>query len=221
MAITLQKLVEVFNLSPDPNGSIRAKTPKFRSSYANVFEPKETPSGEMKYGISMIFLKDERSALKELCQSMVNASAKKFGANAAKWPKNMRCPLRDGDEEREGKEYENSFFINAGSKNAPGIIDIYGNHITQSDGFYSGCYARATVAFYPFDVSGNKGVGTGLNNLLFVEHGERLDGASKAEDDFSSEIKEPSMSDQDSALDAAGSNSDSSPSSSIPSDDAF
>ena len=51
--------------------------------------------------------------------------------------------------------------------------------------FYSGCYGRASINFYAFNVSGNKGIAAGLNNLQKLEDGERLSGGSSAEEDFS------------------------------------
>jgi hypothetical protein len=45
------------------------------------------------------------------------------------------------------------------------------------------------VNFYFFDVSGNKGVAAGLNNLQKLEDGERLGGSSSSpEDDFGDDL---------------------------------
>ena len=57
----------------------------------------------------------------------------------------------------------------------------------DKDEFYSGCYGRASVNFFAFNVGGNKGIACGLNNLQKLEDGERLGGSiSSAEDDFGS-----------------------------------
>ena len=171
-------------MTPDANGNTRAKTPVMRLSYTFVFEPKETPSGDMKYTTCMIFNKDDKKELKSVVQSIANACAKKFGEDPKKWPKNLKCPLRDGDEERDNAEYENAYFMNGGNKNKPGLVDRQAQPIMDPAEFYSGCYARASLSFYPYDVKGNKGVGTGLNNLMKWDDGERLDGSVSAEDDF-------------------------------------
>lgn len=184
MAIQLKKLVEAFGVTPVQGGSTRVKTPVFRSSYAFVHEPKETPNGDLKYTICMIFNKDDKDELKQVVQAIANAAAGRFGVDPNKWPKNLKCPLRDGDEERDNPEYENAYFMNGGNKNKPGIVDANVQPITDREEFYSGCYARASLSFYSYDVQGNKGVGTGLNNLMFVRDGGRLDGAVAAEDDF-------------------------------------
>jgi len=191
--ITLRSLVEKAGVKPDQTGSTKAKTPVFRSTYAFVFEPKETPNGDMKYQICMIFPKSAMKDWQPVVQAIANAAAKKFGEDPNKWPKTLKCPMRDGDEERDSKEYEKSLFMNSGSKNKPGIVDRGMNPIHDTDEFYSGCHARASLTFYGYDTSGNKGVGCGLNNLLFWEDGERLDGVTSADDDFS-EYKDESMS---------------------------
>lgn len=184
MSISMKALAEKFGVKPVPNGTTRCKTPVFRASYAFVHEPRETPNGEMKYQLCMIFNKDDVKLLKPVAQAIVNACAGRFGNDISKWPKNLKCPLRDGDEERDNAEYENTFFLNGGNKNKPGIVDRNVQPIQSEEEFYSGCYARASLSFYGYDVKGNKGVGTGLNNLMFWEDGERLDGSVKAEDDF-------------------------------------
>ena len=51
------------------------------------------------------------------------------------------------------------------------------------DEFYSGCYGRASINFYAFNVS-SKGIAAGLNNLQKLEDGEMLAGGSTAEEDF-------------------------------------
>ena len=180
----MKTFADTFGVKPIQGGGTRCKTPVFRSSYAFVHEPRETPNGEMKYQLCMIFNKDDKAQLKNVAQAVVNACASRFGTDINKWPKNLKCPMRDGDEERDNDEYENTYFMNCGNKNKPGIVDRQVQPITDTNEFYSGCYARASLSFYSYDVKGNKGVGTGLNNLMFWEDGDRLDGSTEATDDF-------------------------------------
>ena len=49
---------------------------------------------------------------------------------------------------------------------------------------YSGMYARVTLNFYPYDSSGNRGVGCGLGNFMKTRDGEPLSGRVNAETDF-------------------------------------
>lgn len=192
----MKTFAEKFGVTPVQGGATRAKTPVFRSSYAFVHEPRETPNGDMKYQLCMIFNKDDAKQLKSIAQAVVNACASRFGTDINKWPKNLKCPMRDGDEERDNAEYENTFFMNCGNKNKPGIVDRQVQPITDPNEFYSGCYARASLSFYSYDVKGNKGVGTGLNNLMFWEDGDRLDGSTEATDDFK-EYAEEAVADDD------------------------
>lgn len=185
MSVKLKTLVEDMKIIPDANGNTNFRTPVARCSYAFVFQPRPTQSGELKYQICLIFPKGKLSDWTGAVQAIANAAAKKFGDNVAKWPINLKCPIRDGDEERDNDEYKGNYFINAGNKNKPGIINRKGKEITDPEELYSGCYVRAALAFYPFNVEGNKGVGTGLNNLLFWEDGERLAGGKSADQEFS------------------------------------
>lgn len=189
------KFIEIlskYGIKPDANSGGKVKTPVFRSSYAFVIEPRKNDDGVEKFSICVIFKKSAIADWKPVFQATANAAAKMYGSDPMKWPKNLKFPFHDGDEERDGKEYEGSLFFNAGSTNRPNIVDRGLNPIMSKDEFYSGCYARASLSFYPFDKAGNKGVGCGLNNLLFWEHGERLDGQSTAEEDFAEFVEKSS-----------------------------
>ena len=56
----------------------------------------------------------------------------------------------------------------------------------EKEEFYSGCYGRASINFYAFNVS-SKGIAAGLNNLQKLEDGEMLAGGSTTEEDFGGE----------------------------------
>mgnify|MGYP000220139403 FL=1 len=100
----------------------------------------------------------------------------------------LKMPLRDGDAERPDDEaYANSYFVNANSGTAPGIVDADRNPILERSEVYSGVYGRASINFYAFNSNGNKGIACGLNNLQKIRDGEPLGGKSRAEDDFAEE----------------------------------
>ena len=100
----------------------------------------------------------------------------------------LKTPLRDGDLERPDDEaYANSYFINANSATAPGIVDADRNTIIDRSEVYSGVYGRASINLYAFNSNGNKGIACGLNNLQKIKGGEPLGGKSRAEDDFATE----------------------------------
>lgn len=171
--------------------STKVITGKVRFSYAHVFEPKSIEDGgEKKYSVNLIIPKTDTVTIEKIEEAV---EAAKVAGKASKWggkiPTNLKLPLRDGDAERPDDEnYENSYFINASSRNKPGIVDVNKDEIMTKDEFYSGCYGRASVNFYAFNVSGNKGIAAGLNNLQKLEDGEHLAGGSSAAEDFAEDF---------------------------------
>jgi hypothetical protein len=160
-----------------------------RMSYVSVFEPKTMEgSTTAKYSVSILIPKTDTKTI-EAIKAAVNeaAAAGKDKLWGGKIPPVLKLPLRDGDVERpESPEYAGHFFVNASSTNKPGVVDKDLNDIIDREEFYSGVFARASVNFYPFNQSGNKGIACGLNNLQKVADGERLAGGASAKDDFGS-----------------------------------
>lgn len=168
--------------------STKVITGKVRFSYANVFEPTAMQDGQTpKYNVSIIISKSDTKtveAIKKAIEAAKEAGKSKIADKNGKIPVNLKTPLHDGDEERpDDHAYENSYFINANSERKPGIVDRDLNPIMSRDDFYSGCYGRASINFYAFNVN-SKGIACGLNNLQKLEDGERLAGGSSAEEDF-------------------------------------
>lgn len=184
-----------------------------RLSYLNVFEPKETPSKELKYSVSILIPKGDAAGIKAI-QAAINVAVQK-GLDNNKFTqaqvKGLRLPIRDGDAEFEegnrGPEYKGCFFINATSKNKPGVVKAQKDSppvpVFDPDDFYSGCYGRVDVNFFPYNQAGNRGVGVGLNNVMMVKEGERLDGRMKAEDAFGTYTDEDTDIDNVAAADPA------------------
>lgn len=170
-------------------------TRKVRFSYAHVFEPKAAQEGgKPKYSVSLLIPKSDTETIEEI-EAAIEA-AKEIG-KASIWDgkvpkgKAFHEPLRDGDEEREDDPaYKDCYFINANSHTKPGVVDRNVKDIIDPEEFYSGCYGRATVNFYPFNTSGKKGVAAGLNNLQKLADGEKLAGGTSAVDDFSTPYEE-------------------------------
>lgn len=157
-------------------------TPKFRVSFPAVFQPRAAVEGqEKKYSITMLFPKT--ADLTALRQLVAEAIAGKWGADKAKWPKGLRLPFRDGAE-KDYDGYQDTTFCSATSKLKPGVVDSQVQPILEPSEFYGGCYARATITAYAYDVSGNKGVALGLRNIQKLEDGEPFSGGSKPEQDF-------------------------------------
>ena len=164
-----------------------------RWSYANVWEPKSINGGTPKYSVSLIIPKSDTKTIEKVRAAIQAANEEgqsKLKGNGKTVPqlKVLKTPLRDGDLERPDDEaYANSYFINANSASAPGIVDADRQPIIDHSEVYSGVYGRASINFYAFNSNGNKGIACGLNNLQKIRDGESLGGKSRAEDDFNDE----------------------------------
>lgn len=165
----------------------KVTTGKVRLSYAHLFEPHAIEGNEPKYSVSVIISKtdtDTLKAIKEAVEQVKKDGVTKWGG---KVPPNLKTPLRDGDAERPDDEaYKNCYFLNASSKQKPGVVDKNVQPVLDQSEVYSGCYGRLTLNFYPFSASGNKGIAAGLGNVQKLEDGEPLGGFTRAEDDFDS-----------------------------------
>ena len=93
-------------------------------------------------------------------------------------------------ERPDDEAYKNSYFINANSGTAPGIVDADRNPIIDRSEMYSGVKGRASINLYAYNVNGNRGIACGLNNLQKISDGTPLGGKSRAEDDFATEDDE-------------------------------
>ena len=167
--------------------------PDTRWSYANVWEPKSINGGTPKYSVSLIIPKSDTKTIAKI-EAAIEAAYKegeaKLKGNGKSVPalSVIKTPLRDGDMERpDDPAYANSYFVNANATSAPGIVDADRNPILTRSEVYSGVYGRASISFYAFNSSGNKGIACGLNNLQKIRDGEPLGGKASAESDFASD----------------------------------
>lgn len=168
--------------------STKVVTGKVRFCYANVFEPTSMSEGDTpKYNVCILIPKSDTKTLdkiKSAIEAAKVAGKAKIADKNGRIPSTLKIPLRDGDEERsDDPVYKDMMFINANSTRRPSIVDKDLNPIMSQDEFYSGCYGRASISFYAFNVQ-SKGIAAGLNNLQKLEDGEMLAGGSTAEEDF-------------------------------------
>lgn len=176
------------------------KTGKVRLSYAKIWHPETEEGKKPKYSTAILIPKTDTVTIAAI-ESAVEA-AKEIGKKmwGGKIPKKLKTPLRDGDEEKDGPEYEGMMFLNATSPKKPGVVKIVDKklvEITDEDEVYSGCYVRATINAYPFSNNGNDGVAIGLNNILKVADGEPLAGKPSAIDDFADLVEAGELDDDD------------------------
>ena len=167
-----------------------------RWSYANVWDPKSINGGTPKYSVSLIIPKSDARTLAKI-KTAIEAAYKEGEAKLKGSGKTVpalsaiKSPLRDGDTERpDDPAYAHAYFVNANAASAPGIVDADVNPILTRSEVYSGVYGRASITFYAFNSSGNKGIACGLNNLQKIRDGEPLGGKASAEEDFAADDDE-------------------------------
>ena len=162
-----------------------------RWSYCNVWEAKAINGGTPKFSVSLLIPKSDTVTVKKIKDAIEAAyreGAAKLKGNGKSVPalSVIKTPLRDGDQERpDDPAYAGHYFLNANSTTAPGIVDADCQPILTRSEVYSGVYGRASISFYAFNSSGNRGIACGLNNLQKIRDGEPLGGRASAESDFS------------------------------------
>ena len=167
------------------SNKVKVVTNKVRFSYANVFQPKAAvEGGTPKYSVSIIIPKSDKETVTKLQKAFEDCKASNAAFFGGTRPKGLKGGLRDGDEEKDDPAYAGSYFINANSVKRPEVIDLDRNLIMDPSEFYSGCYGRASITFFPYNTQGSKGIACGLNNLMKTEEGEKLGGVSSAAADF-------------------------------------
>ena len=174
-----------------PTKVITGKDTRF--SYVSVFEPKSINGSTPKYSVSLIIPKSDTETVNKI-KAAIRAAYKdgegKLKGTGRSVPplESLKTPLRDGDIDRPDDEaYAGCWFVNANATQAPGIVDAHCQKIIDPTEIYSGCYGRASISFYAYNSSGNRGIACGLNNLQKLRDGDPLGGRASAESDFDAE----------------------------------
>jgi len=168
-------------------------TPEFRMVWPNLFEPRAfmrdgKPTGELKYGLTMLFDKGDISGLKEVAAKVAKAQ----------WPgrdlKELKFPFKNGDalakasvakDEAAGKTprdasfYEGRVVVKTSSKFAPQVHDIQRKEVLDPKQVYSGAYGYAELNFvaYPGVGGGQDGVTCYVNFVMLSNRkGDRIAG---------------------------------------------
>ncbi len=122
-----------------------------RWSYANVWEPKSINGGTPKFSVSLIIPKSDTVTVNKIrvaIQAAYDDGQAKLKGNGRSVPPltALKTPLRDGDIERpDDPAYADSYFVNANSTIAPGIVDADRNPILTRSEVYSGVYGKASA----------------------------------------------------------------------------
>lgn len=170
---------------------LKVMSPKFRISFPNLFTPQDgkKETDPKRYNMTMLF--DKSIDLSKLENAAVKQCEAFFGKEKfAKLRKNpqFKWPFRDGDLEKDEYDgFAGCIFVTASAradKHKPGIVDRNREDIIDPSEIYAGCYCRATLSVYAYDIESN-GVSFGIVNVQKLADGEPLGNKSAAAaDDF-------------------------------------
>lgn len=176
------------------NNPTKCLTGEVRLSYAHLDTPHSSNNGGgPKYSATLLIPKTDTATEADI-RAAISTAYENGVQNLWKGSRpQMRYPvIYDGDGVRPsgepfGDECKGCWVITASSKTKPQVVHISNVHVDLlPTDVYSGMYARVTVNFYPYDNSGNRGVGCGLGNVCKTRDGEPLGGKANAESDFAS-----------------------------------
>lgn len=170
-------------------------TGKLRASFVQLDEP-NTMSG--KYQLDLLIPKDHPDVkrIKEAIDAAIREGIEK------KWngkkPQKLYTPLKEGDEKIEKANnpdnytvYEGMYYITP-SASKPNDFYLFDRdrNVVLPDEFYSGCYVRASIEFYPWfnKEFKNNGVSVALRSLQFISDGTPLGGGRQTEDSARSDF---------------------------------
>ena len=192
--------------------SDKVTSPIFRGSFVNAFQAVSYKNGAAKFGVTAIWLPktfsdEDKKRWKAMCALLNETSLAAFQKTWKELPANYRKGLRRGNEKTDKTTFpDECYFASLTCQTAPGVVGTQrgsdGKLIAFSElngntsEIYSGAYYRATVNAYSF-TEGSPGVALGLNNLQKVKEGERLDGRTRAQDDFADEETDEGWMDED------------------------
>ena len=139
-------------------------------SYPNLFKPRNNQlSGKDEYSCDVLF--DKKTDIKHINEAIDSALVKKFGADKSKHPKNLRMPIKDGDE-KGTPEYEGKFYITCktdASKAKVVLCDKMLRPLESESDLQGGDIVNAKINFYAYNAGGNKGVSIGLFGVQLLE----------------------------------------------------
>lgn len=166
-------------------------TPRFVGCYVTLAKPRAMePGKDPEYSIAMLF--DRNADLTHIRQAIEDAAKTKFGANApVLLGTRLKTPLKDGNLKMDDDGiidpiYKDKWVINARSKTRVTVIDPNKNIIDPNE-LFSGNIFHAQLRFYPYEYTApgqkaamSRGVGCGLQNLMRIGLGKRIDGRQDA-----------------------------------------
>ncbi|MCM3589645.1 DUF2815 family protein [Brevibacillus borstelensis] len=166
-------------------------TGEVRLSYVNLFTPRANqPGQEPKYSVTVLIPKSDVATKQRIDAAIANAINKGVQTVwAGARPPQPKVPIYDGDGVRPngeafGPECKGHWVLTASSKQQQQVVDANLNPIINQTEVYSGMYGRVNINFFPYNNSGNRGVGAGLGPVQKLRDGEPLGGRVSAEQAF-------------------------------------
>jgi hypothetical protein len=158
-------------------------------SYPNLFKAKRNNlNGKEEYSVDVLI--DKTADLKSLDAAVKAAVEKKFGNDAKKHPKNIKLPVKDGDD-KGTPEYAGKYYITCkadASKQKVVLCDNSLQPLQHESDIQGGDFVNVNLSLYAYDANGNRGVSCGLLGVQLVRKTDKpFSGRpSKAEDMFES-----------------------------------
>jgi hypothetical protein len=172
-------------------------TPKFRVAFPQIAELKVFQPGQKgRYSCVALFTPSEFSDKDKQKWAALIAACNKVSMEQFKKPMKdldrsvYKTPFHKGEEKEQYAGFGQGvvFCTMSAYTRRPGIVAIDGISPVDPADLYPGCYARASVN--PFANGQWKSISIGMNHIQKLAEGERLDGATSAEEDFGSDPAE-------------------------------
>lgn len=155
-----------------------------RMAYVNCWQP-TSKFGREKYSLVAIIKKTDTDTLDAIQKTIEYVTEKSIDKWGGRIPSTLRNPLHDGDLEKpDNPVFQNCYYINAKSKDAPQVVDNNVEPITDQSEMYSGCYGNISLIFYGYNCGGNKGIAVLLGNIQKIKDGPKLNGRVTAREEF-------------------------------------
>jgi len=161
------------------NKSVTRVTVRAVLGYVNVFKPvidAKKPEAQPKYKCMLLIDKSDKASVSKVRAAIKAVEAKmiteKYAGKAPK--KGIPNTFNDGDEDRDGEEYEGRYYINIWKYIKPAIVDRKMNPITDPEEIYSGVVANVAIDFYYYWGDESKGITASLEAIQKISDGEAL-----------------------------------------------
>jgi hypothetical protein len=168
----------------------KVKLANVRLAFPALFEAKQVNGeGDPRFSAAFI-MGPKHPALAEIKAAIKAVAQEKWGAKAAKILEDLenkdKTALHDGNSKSDYEGYEGNFFVSAGNKIRPTVLDRDKSPLVAADGRpYAGCYVNAVIEIWAQDNKFGKRINASLGGVQFFKDGDAFSGGGVAdESDF-------------------------------------